>query len=101
MGRIQRAAIIFSFLMITAPSCNGLFLKNILSNNRLEVSALIISPVLIKLIKSDFLAITIKAPVLNADILEHALTMELISIVEDLLSPKENRFSSENFRLVI
>src|SRR6056297_1722859 len=101
MGKTQRAATIFSFLMITAPSCKGLFLKKILSNNRLEVSALIVSPVLTKLIKSDLLAITIKAPVLNADIFEQAFIIELISMVEVLLSPKENKLSNENFRFVM
>ena len=80
VGKTQRAAAILSCFIITAPSCKGLFLKNILSNNLLDVSALIVSPVRIKLIKSDFLVIAIKAPVLNADIFEHAFTIASISI---------------------
>lgn len=32
-GRIQRAAWILLSLMITAPSCKGVFLKNIVSNS--------------------------------------------------------------------
>ena len=64
--------------MIRAPSCNGLFLKKMLSINPLLTGALIFSPVCSNEPSSVVLVIIINAPVLVFDILMHASTISLM-----------------------
>ena len=45
VGRTHLAALMVSPVIMTAPSCKGLFLKKILCKKMLDVLALIISPV--------------------------------------------------------
>ncbi len=78
IGNIHLAAKILSPIIIIAPSCNGLFLKNIVSISTVVVLALIISPVSANNCKAEFLAITINAPVLLFDIFTHALAIAFV-----------------------
>ena len=73
------AAFIRPLLITIAPSCKGLFLKNIFSIRRWLISALIISPVRTTSSKGKLCSITIKAPTFCLPILIHAITTGMIS----------------------
>src|SRR5947207_1206907 len=74
-GKTHRAALILLFTMMMAPSCMGEFLKKMLSINRCEISASMVSPVLLKYFSSEDFARTIMAPVLSFAICLQAFTI--------------------------
>ena len=67
IGSVQRAASMRLPLTITAPSCNGEFLKNRFISRRRFTIASIRSPVSITESIDDIPGITINAPVLDSD----------------------------------
>lgn len=69
-----------TFLLITiAPSCNGLFLKNIFSIKRWLIAASISSPVRTTSSKGTLCSITINAPTFCFPIFKQAITTGMIS----------------------
>ena len=69
-----------TFLLITiAPSCNGLFLKNIFSIKRWLIAASISSPVRTTSSKGTLCSMTINAPTFCFPIFKQAITTGMIS----------------------
>lgn len=71
-GRIHAADFIFPLLIITAPSCRGVFLKNIFSISLALISALTFSPVEVYSTSGFCCVSTISAPVFVFAIFLHA-----------------------------
>ena len=78
-GRMHPAAFIRLWLMIIAPSCNGLFLKKIFSMRRWLILASIRSPVRTMSSNGKSFSITISAPTLPLLIFRQAITIGMMS----------------------
>src|SRR5450759_3680927 len=102
IGSGHLAARIRPLSINTAPSCNGVFLKKIVSSNSALICALRISPPSEKISRLLFLPITISAPVLFEAIVSQALTISSASLGLPCSSlTEEKSLPNENLLLVI